>query len=499
MIIGLAPGQRDLFMHEPSVAIPPEEIGTDEIPSLTEDEVARLEKLLASRSRETGALSRELARRSSLLREALERMSMTAASELQVLREARDSAVARAIEAELGRAELAFQLDETRGVIHESNESNSSWPVGELRGLYSRVAQLEEADEAQRARLLLTEQDREAAQGRILLLDRQLVEESERFELSLLRARTEMSAQLAEQTKATTHAEVDASAQAASALRGERDGLLARLHESEAALRSLRERTSGAERLVSSLKDKLEETRAETAQLAVAAQARSHRLSELGLELAREQQELRAARAQLTAAVTAQQAERNARDSDAQAWLARLREAETTPTEAISVEQLSPDELRDFLATLRNPLAQLTAALDDPGATNKSAVAGAQAESTEHETTAPGTQHDPEVIASLEEKLRASEVRCAELEATLAARPRDASYTALKGELIDTRADAARLSDDLVKERTRRRRLVVTARALQAAFESGEAAGPWIEELIMLLNEGASVPPFTQS
>ncbi|HEY2733680.1 MAG TPA: hypothetical protein VGI70_06825, partial [Polyangiales bacterium] len=364
----------------------PEEVGPDEIPSLSEDEVARLERLLAARSRETGALSRELERRSGLLREALERMSTTAASELQVLREARDSAVARAIEAELGRAELAFQLDETRGVIHESNASSSSWPVGELRGLYSRVAQLEEADEAQRARLILAEQDRDAAQARILLLERQLVEEGERFELSLLRARAEMSAQLAEQSRPAQ----PVGDEVRSALRGELDGVLARLHESEAALRCMRERAHAAERSADSSKDKLEETRAEAAQLAVAAQARSHRLSELGLELAREQQELRAARAQLTAAVTAQQAERNARDSDAQAWLARLRDAETRPSETLSVEQLSPEELREFLATLRNPLAQLTAALDDPGAGNKSAVVGAQAEATEpSEQTAP--------------------------------------------------------------------------------------------------------------
>ena len=66
----------------------------------------------------------------------------------------------------------------------------------------------------------------------------------------------------------------------------------------------------------------------------------------------------------------------------------------------------------------------------------------------------------------------------------------------LKGELIDVRANAARLSDDLAKERARRRKMAVTVRALQAAADSGEAPGPWIEELVSVINEGgSSLPP----
>jgi hypothetical protein len=540
---------RDKFMQEPLVAISSQEAGPDEVPrSFSEDEVVRLEKLLAARARETNALSRELERRSGLLREALERLSATASSELQALREARDAAVQRAIEAELARAELAFQLDETRGALHASGAASSSGPVGELRGLYSRIAQLEEADDAQRARLVLADQDRESAQARILLLERQLVEEGERFELSLLRARAEASSLIAESAaRASAHvaeaeartlrvrAESDARAEAqrashaariaeaearvatsvsesaasatrqmdgGAALRGERDGLLARMLESESALSSVIERNESAARYSESQREKLAELRADAAQLAVAAQARSTRISELGLELAREQQEVRAVRAQLAASIAAHQAECSARESDVQGWMERLQQLERSrgqelPEHAAPAypEQRWAIELRAFLATLREPLLQLKSALDDPG--SASVPTGmAQAEAELGESTAPGTQYDAEVLAALEEKLRASESRVADLEATLAARAREAGLSALKGELIDTRADAARLSDDLIKERTRRRRLVVTARALQAAFESGEAPGPWIDELIALLNEGASVPPF---
>jgi hypothetical protein len=105
---------------------------------------------------------------------------------------------------------------------------------------------------------------------------------------------------------------------------------------------------------------------------------------------------------------------------------------------------------------------------------------------------------DGVTVAGLVEQLRASQTRVTQLETALAdraARTAAGSVATLKGELIDTRVDAARLSDDLSRERTRRRRLAVTVRALQAASESGEAIVPWIDELMRILNEGASLPP----
>src|SRR3954467_8359949 len=52
---------RDIFMQEPSLAISSQEAGLDEaLRAFPEDEVARLEKLLAARARETNVLTREL-------------------------------------------------------------------------------------------------------------------------------------------------------------------------------------------------------------------------------------------------------------------------------------------------------------------------------------------------------------------------------------------------------------------------------------------------------
>jgi hypothetical protein len=535
-----------MFMQEPSVAISSQEAGPDEAPrAFGDDEVAHLEKLLSARARETSTLSRELERRSHLLREALERLSSAAGSELDLLRRARDAAVQRAIQAEVGRAELAFQLDETRGVLQATSGAVSSGPVGELRELYSRIAQLEDADDAQRARLVQAERERDAAAARCAVLERQSAAERERFELSMARVRSEAAESIAENAARASALVAAADAQAAqrtaladartaqqlvaaeaqaaqraaavtaealrgvtkaaemsaTSLRGERNGLFARLEESEAALRGCLERSAQTERQLQAAQDKLGDVRAEAAELAVAAQARNTRISELGLELAREQQELRAARAQLAAAIAAQQAEQRARESDAQNWQLRLRELEserdphavaTAETGVAHAHPQRANEQRTFLATLREPLQQLKAALDQPGSS-----ARAQVEAADADATTPGTHCGTEVVAALEEKLRASESRCGELEAALAARTREAGLHALKGELIDTRVDAARLSDDLIRERTRRRRLVVTVRALQAAFESGEAPAPWLEELLSILNEGASVPPFS--
>jgi hypothetical protein len=98
---------------------------------------------------------------------------------------------------------------------------------------------------------------------------------------------------------------------------------------------------------------------------------------------------------------------------------------------------------------------------------------------------------------ALERRAAESERRVQELEAMLAGRmaPRDTGLAALKGELVDVRANAARVADDLAKERARRRKLAVTVRAMQAAAESGENTAPWLDELIGILNEGASIPP----
>jgi hypothetical protein len=501
-------------MQEPSLSTSPSVAPDDEAREAPEDEVARLEKLLAARARESSALSLELERRSGLLREALERLSSSAAGELDDLRRGRDAAVQRAIEAELNLAELTFQLDETRAALQMSQPASS---VGEMRGLYSRIAELEEADEAQRGRLFLAEHERDADRGRLRQLERQLAEQAEHYELALLRARGERANPPATERAAQDRSDPGQSARTVgdaqqqlrglSELRGERDGVRARERETELAYAAAQERADRADRQLAAAHDKQASLRAEIAELSAAVQARSAYIAEQGTELAREQQELRAVRAQLGAAVAAQRDERRARDADAEAWqtkldeldAARERDSASWRSERASYQRAHEEwtlELKDFLAELRIPLSQLQAALDDPSGQSN---AMRNAEAHTDDATAPGGLLDPAAVEKLEQALRASEVRCAELEAALAARSpavRDGTISTLKGELIDTRADAARLSDDLQRERARRRRLVVTVRALQAALESGEAAGPWIDELIAALNEGASVPPF---
>jgi hypothetical protein len=474
-------------MLEPSGAI-----SSSDASQPVDDEVAGLEKLLADKAREASQLSRELTRHRGLLREALERIDTTTSSELAGLRRSRDAAMHRAIEAELARAALAFELDETRAGLQTVPASEA---VRELRGLYSRVAQLEETDEAQRARLLLADHDREFARLRVQQLERQLVEENERFELNLLRARGDAEAQLAARPPAAPAHDNSI------ALRGERDGLRARLIESELALRSAVQGAIEAERPLREALEQLAQVRTEAAELAVLNQARGAQISELGGALGRDQQTVRSLQVQLVAAIEAQQAERRARDADVQSWMDRLHvldapQRDTTPDITTNPQHWT-HELRAFLGSLREPLLQLEGALADPPH-GRAPAALAHADDSPSDTTAPGTQFD--VPAAVYDKLRASEGRVAELEAALAARnaeTRDATISTLKGELFDTRADAARLSDDLVRERTRRRRIVFTVRALQAASESGEAPGPWIDELIALLNEGVSVPPFT--
>jgi len=481
-------------MQEPSGAISSREAGL-----AGDEEVASLERLLANKAREASVLSRELSRQRGLLREALERIDTTTSAELSGLRRSRDAAMQRAIEAELARAALAFELDETRAGLQTVPASEA---VREMRGLYSRVAQLEESDEAQRARLLLADHDRESARLQVQRLERQLVEDNERYELLLLRTRADAEAQRS--ALPTAPPSGAALIQDSGGLRGECDGLRARLLESEQAFRSALQRAQDAEqplREAREAREQLAETRAEAAELAVLSRARAAQISELGSALSRDQQSVRSLQQQLAAAIESQQAERRARDADVRSWMERLHELEAGQVarpRGSALSQHWPRELRDFLASLRTPLLQLEAALDDP-AHGRVPAALAHADESQADSTAPGIHVDV-AAAVYHEKLQASEARVVELEAALAARhaeSRDAALSTLKGELIDTRADAARLSDDLVRERTRRRRIVFTVRALQAAMDSGEAPGPWIDELIALLNEGVSVPPFS--
>jgi chromosome segregation ATPase len=242
-------------------------------------------------------------------------------------------------------------------------------------------------------------------------------------------------------------------------------------------------------------------------------------LAEVQAEVERKQLQISASTKALTAreaALTELQGELE-RERSARSWLAaQLAAAEagrgpaTEPEsshrriEASQQEQL--ETLRACLLELRLPLVEFE--------TELSRIARGKGRAPHDSAAAPGIDIDPDTLSALDEQLRQKDAKLEELEAALAAErqaraaspaaerearaaARDTSVATLKGELIDVRANATRLSDDLTKERTRRRKMAVTVRALQAASESGEAPGPWIEELIALITEGTSMPPKT--
>ncbi len=542
-----------------------------------ESEVQRLEQLLVARTRERRDLTQELERRSALLRDACARLSELAprGSELQ-LREERDAAVARAIEAEVARAEATFKLDEVLGQLLAAGGTR---PVLDarptpIRALSARLAELEEQKQVVDARLVLLEDQLSQEQAQLAIAARERVEAAERFELELSQARASSDA---------SGRDILELVDARQALLGERDGLRARLDESERAFRAAHERyarthhqlrelqdkldaerterftnTGRAEALVSAreqdqerlraleaelersaevalaetseLRRALDTARVEGAALSTARASDQEQVRALQLELERASEAARAEAASLSAAREQGEArlaaleeelerERSARERAseelraAQSGFASERAAmneqlaiaeskaipltEDARSRRDAAQQARLEAMRACLLELRLPLVEFENTL--------TAIANGEGSD---ETTLPGMEMDADAMNQLEEQIRAKELRIEELEASLrvaqqnelAARtaseerpPKDVST--LKGELIDMRASATRLSDDLAKERSRRRKMAVTVRALQAALESGEAAGPWIEELVSLINEGLSNPP----
>lgn len=586
--------------NEPTA--PESEVSASEAPNDTEAEVERLEQLLLEQARERRELAGELERRSELLRDACARLTelgprvAEAASEhaVRTIRDERDAAVARAVEAELARAEATFRVDELMSQLLGTGRTLAEIGPGPTeRKLAARVAELDEQKQMAEARLLLLEDELAQERAHAAQIARERVEASERLEFELGQAR--MWAETAQQKLAEL-------ADARGALLGERDGTRARLEEAERALYSAQERAVRALRQNGELKDKLETERAERATQSTRLNAQALQIEELRGELERERThradatsafvnresslaevmtELERERAQraeaassyaaleaanhelrgelerertqsaeTTSALAAREAEleelrseldlersqhsarqtglaeveatlaelqgeveakqlqisastkaiaaRDAEIAELRAARAQLGAAEPTRRgDASHQEQL--ETLRACLLELRRPLAELEndlgriAAGEDPAS---------------GEATTRKIVIDQETLSALDEQIRQKDTRIEELENALAAErqarvaastvspaDREARVATLKGELIDVRANATRLSDDLTRERTRRRKMAVTVRALQAASESGESLGPWIEELLALINEGASLPP----
>jgi chromosome segregation ATPase len=509
------------------------------------DEVLRLERLLVASSRNRRALAHEIDRRSALLREVLERigelehdLAPTAApepspasrsasadpcvelrAELDDARAERSAAVARALEAEAARAETAFRLDEALGHLSagrgkapgadpsalEGAALEQAELLGTARGLRARLAEAEEALGVAEARVVLAEQDLAEARARARGLERELNEAQERFELELLHARGDRDTQEAHAADLFT---------TLAGAQGECSGGSARADEAERAFVHARTRAQRAERSLQDAIEKLEGLRAESAEVVLAAHSRASRIAELTADLSAERdaaRELRAELAHKEAVHDALQAALASRDEHVDQLAAKLHDLQSAQAEAqtglavvsaaASLGDRRATVMRKALSDVRAPLQDLSSALHGIvlGARESSGGGVGDSPQMTEEPTVPGLPILLEAPAGWEQQQVAAQARIDELQAQLAGRirmsMRDTGLSALKGELIDVRASAARLADDLAKERSRRRKFAVTVRAMQAAAESGESPVPWIDELVSLLNDGATLPP----
>ena len=293
-------------------------------------EFARLEALLFARTRSHGSLQRELDRRERLFREALVRMSTSTSQEFSALRAGYDAAVARAIEAEVARAELTFALDETRSQLTAAGPYAGVGVQNQAPSVYARsVDHTEQASALEEAvRRLGSERDALAGEN------------------SVFQARSE-------------------------AVRGELRGVRARLDESEQAWQAAVGQTQKAQQRFASLQDRVNALRAESAELTLLAQTRAARIAELTQAAALDGQEIRTLRAQVVAANAAQVAQAEAREADRQLWAERVQKHEEREQEAwksaASAVARAETRLREFLASLGTPLRELDASLDALG------------------------------------------------------------------------------------------------------------------------------------
>ena len=205
-------------------------------------DVARLEELLAAQSvalREARVESEQLR---ALVRDAAQGFAglPDAGTEITQAKLERERAAARAIEAEVGRAELAFQLDEVRGHLMALGAAEGALPgeaihttcarlAGTVRGLLSARSEAEERGDQGWARAVLLEHDVDDLRSQVRSLQRDLGHAHEQHELVLSEAQA-----------LSTKLSGAGDARIASELRGERSGLRARSDEAERALSAAR-------------------------------------------------------------------------------------------------------------------------------------------------------------------------------------------------------------------------------------------------------------------
>lgn len=268
-----------------------------------DDEVARLEGLLAQRAAELSDERAEHGRLRSLLRDSLERISSApppsrGSAELDALRAEHRRALERALEAEAARAEATFRLDEVMGhllvaapqrpVPEDANSMTHARLSGTVRGLAAALAESEEARDMANARRMLVEHDLEDSRERVTQLSRKLVEAREQTELAQVQTRV-----------LTARLDGALDARAAGWLRGQMLGTRARADEAERALARVGSEREEQSRTLTDLRDELGHTRAELAARRSEVAALQGRIPELERALAREIEGAREAKAEL--------------------------------------------------------------------------------------------------------------------------------------------------------------------------------------------------------
>lgn len=269
-----------------------------------DDELARLEALLADRASELAAERAEHGRLRALLRDSLERISAPpppsrGAAELAALRAEHQRALERALEAEAARADATFRLDEAMGHLlaaapaqrAASDDTASVTQArlsGTVRGLAAALAESEEARDMADARRLLVEHDLEDSRDRVTQLSRKLVEAREQTELAQVQTRV-----------LTSRLEGALDARAAGWLRGQMLGIRARADESERALARVGAERDEQRANIAVLRDELGQARAELAALRSGSAGMQERIPELERAVAREIENSREAKAEL--------------------------------------------------------------------------------------------------------------------------------------------------------------------------------------------------------
>jgi len=353
-------------------------------PASGPEDYGRIEASLRERAQEIIALQAEVERRATLVRDLVEelrslregelvdetsagadaerRLAETSArtaeleSQLRTLRADREAAIQRALRAETERTEAGFRADEALGKLAEVAEQQGRADEergrreaelsGFVRGLRARAAELEEMRGQAEGRVGLLRLDLEFAKAANLSLERAIADLREQFEFQLVRATSAPGLEVSP---------IERSEGELAVLRGERDGLRARLDDREAALVALQSAASAAPKETS------------TAQTASAGPADAELTAQLATA-ERDRESLESRASELAAALAAAEARASTERDRANDLLVRI---DTREKSLKSLEADAEERERDLrraterTAALEADVRRLTAALGD--------------------------------------------------------------------------------------------------------------------------------------